>query len=436
MPCASCGWLQTWGFDMTTTLENGSGMSRTPKKELKARFKEAREKITGAWLFQDTERLADGISLMRETEQICRKQDNPGIAEKALDKIRDALNISNCVASYRANKANEPFLDLMLAHFCPYIEDIYHCVVIHQQDGVGAKLVKSLIKHESGSQPDSYRTGLWVMNQLMHHLAQAQSPVAYGLMLAEHLRRLAERDADLGYPHHIENQNMRVFVRLNEYTRTDRSCSALPAPILDALARHPFQLLAEHRKYHDPSVVGDQPMGGVLDMHILKDLCERHASDAAVMDVVAEIAGNTLYEMNDIREIRWAEEGGVSIEIEDVIRKFILDGREKQRTAALYYLLCSPNLTKARFDSMIGKYKNPLPVRSVGDCLATALAEFEQAGENDQRLISRMGLLVNRMMEIDQDNARTLMKEPWFPTDKVMGVGRLRDNVFASDLGL
>lgn len=409
-------------------------MKRMTIKELKAMLDESLKKIVDSARLKDANKLSEGILLMRQTKQMCLRHDREYLFKEYEHKFTFSVDVAECARSYRANKNNERYLDLLLSSISPRVPDIIDCVSPHTKDDVAAKLIKSFIQIALRRRSDS--SVEWDIDRLLSHFAECQSDEAYCLLLDEQLLRLKEQDEGLRESQPIESSKFRLLSQLNNYTQHNTSRTTLPDIVIDTLAKHPFQLLAEHRKYSDVENFLTFSEGSSLDMHILKSLCYRHASNPAVMDVVIQIAGNSVYQMNDIRQVRWIEEIGVSINIDEVVNTFKFHHRDHHKIAALYYLLCSPSLTKEKFATVVAKYTTPLPIDLVEECLATAFNEFQTACENDQRLFSRVSLLTGRMIEIDQDNVRTLMKSTRFPTEKVMRDGRLRDKLMASDLGL
>lgn len=89
-------------------------------------------------------------------------------------------------------------------------------------------------------------------------------------------------------------------------------------------------------------------------MRILQAMLDGYASNQTMMDITLEMVSKSLWHMNDHRELLWAEQLGIAINPEDT-RKTLLNSwfDSKQHTAALYYLLCSPNVSAQALKSSL-----------------------------------------------------------------------------------
>lgn len=399
-------------------------MSAPTYQELEGRFEQAYRQISGSQESQDREMLAAGIELMKATAAACRQMADSSALGPALERIQNSIDVSGNIFAYEQNDANSPYFDLMLDNFSPPLSAITGNP--HRPETT-SRLVKSLLSHESERGPDNYALKTFDFNGLLSHLGGIGSKEAFALVLEECLKRLDAQDIK---PLGEQGFGVRVLPLINDFAQSKGNPKALPTEILDVLARHPFQILAEHNKYLKEN------KGCYLRMGVLQAMLNHSPYNERLTDVVIEIASNSLYEMMDSRQLLWAECLGVRIDRALAERKLIGHGPVDDRKTALYYLMSSPKVSSLQFAQILGKIANGIEPVVPMIVLSLAIKTFREGGEQDELIIDKTISLIKHLLVKDQNTANTLIAAKWLPIKRILKDHTLREQIFSSDLGM
>lgn len=370
--------------------------------------------------------LSTGLQAMRVVREDCRRTEGgAAIAQTGMGRIRSSIDFQECIKAYRGDKTKRHYFDMLLSAFQPTVQDITQHK--HNKD-INARLVKSLISHDSGYGWNNYKLMTPEFDELLYHLGTLGSPVAFARVLDECLRRLHEQS--YGASGKQNTLRVEVLTKLNGFKQFDALKPALPPEVLTVLATHPFQILAEHRKYRDKS------SGGHLAMGILQAWLDHCPGNEAVMDVVLELAANSFYKMQDPRQLIWAEQLGLCVDADEagqMLKKYAI---ENEHVTALHYLLASPQVSSQNFSSILDQTSNGFESAVSIYALSPLLDSPDKRAAKDDLLIEKTVILTRHLFGKDRKTAIRIMDNKWLEPKHFMANPVLRDHLIGADLGL
>lgn len=398
-------------------------MNRLTRKEVQDRFDEARALIARSQRLQDKDMLSEGTLVLRAALEDCRRIDaGARLSETCAREIYSAIDFSGAIEACRGKKEKRDYLSRLLYDFKPTVGDITG--KRHNQE-IDTLLVKGLIRHDSGHGWNNYALKTFDFNALLSHFGSKGSRAAFALVLDECLRRFKELNQGGRQP-----LNVRILPLLNAFKQPDVTKPALPVEILKIIADRPFQILAEHRKYKR------EPSGGFLNMGVLQAILDHCPSNEAVMDVVLELVGNSLYEMNNPRQLIWAEQLGVTIDTANVGQKLRTHAPEDHRVAALHYLLASPHVSVEDLSTIFEQTPKGFESNVAMLTLSALIDPPDGDSKTNGLLTDKVVKLIRYLFETDRKTAVRIMGLKWFPPRVFMADPVLRDHLMAADLGL
>jgi len=397
-----------------------------PKAQISTNiFDQARTLIDQSQATQDVDLLSEGLRIMRSSVEACRRIDNgANITVAGLRRIRSAVSYKENIEAYRKDKTNRVYFGLLLSNFIPEVTDITHKK--HRRE-IDTLLVKSLISHDNGNGCNNYKLKSQDFDALLNHLGKVGSGDAFACVLDECLRRLHEQS----WSSRVRNEiNVQLLTFINRFDRNDLSLPALPHVILDVIAKYPERILAEQRKYpnSDP---------GALRMGVLKAMFDRYGGNETMMDVTLEVVSNSLYRMQDHRQLLWAEQMGVNVDIDRTRKNLSMRiGSDDLQVASLYYLLSSPRVST---DTLIDTLTHIVsfidaPVYKIS--LMTAADLFNANGQGDELFVDKAILLLKHLLVKDMRTGKGLLERNVLPAKRLMKDHQLRDYLMGTDLGL
>ena len=398
-------------------------MANTTQQELEAHFEQACTLIIHSQAHQDREMLACGIELMKSTSAACRQRDDFSFLQPSLDRISASVDLPRHIRAYKTDKASGPYFDLLLAHFPPTLGDITR---ENDDPALVTKLVKSLLQHDAERSHDDRLLKTFDFNALLRHLGATSSKEGFALALDESFKRLDAQDIE---PHWQQGFRVRVLPLINDYVQPKTTDQALPVEILDVLARHLFQILAEHNKYR-------QEDGGFLRLDVLQAMLAHSPSSERMTDVILEMARNSEYQLKATSHLLWIEQLGIPVDVEKAARKLIGYANQDDRQAALYYLLSSPSVSARKLSQVLEKITNGIEPVVPMISLSAGIRTFKQDGEEHNLFIDKSILLIKHLLVKDPNTAHAILGARWLPGKHIKKDHVLRDHMMASDLGL
>ncbi|MBD8615515.1 MULTISPECIES: hypothetical protein [Pseudomonas] len=395
------------------------------EQQSKDMFDQACRLIGQSQATQDREMLAQGFMLMRSVNEVCRRIPNGGdIAISGMRRIRSGVDLQAVIQTYRKNKEIRAYLELLLSTICPSVGDV---TCKKHSKGVDTLLVKSLIKHDAYRGCNNYQLKTLDFNGLLSHLGKVGSREAFSLVLEECLRRLHEQSFGSRTASPL---NVRVLEMINGFKHLNHTCPALPREILDVMASHADQLLAQQRKY-------PQQVGGYLSMGKLQSMTDHFRDNERMMVTTQKLVGASLYQMDDHKQLLWAEQLGVPVDA-DHAGKTILNSwfNEQQRLCALYYLLSSPEVDLRAFKNMVAEINGYVAPFVYEAGLLTAADTFNANGQDDHLFVDKAIVLLNHLLTRDKATAQALLNKRIVPARMLMKDHKLRDHLMGADLGL
>lgn len=403
-------------------------MTHPIQKELEDRFEQARNLVGESQPFQDLSLLTAGVDLMKETAAACRQMNDFTTLAHGMARVQGVLLMNMNIEVYANHKSSDQYFNLLLANFTPSVSDVTRR---GQTPKIDTKLVRSLLDHDAARGSDDHLLNSLDFSGLLRHLGARGSEDAFALVLDECLKRL---DAEDIKPRLQQSFSLDVLSLINDFrlagSWTDTHQQALPNSILDVLARHPFQILAEHNKYREAS------HGGFLHMRRLQAMLNHSPCSERMTDVVIEMVRNSAYKLQDNTELLWAEQLGVAVDKDAAGRMLIGYASADQRQTALYYLLSSPKVSIGKFTQILNSINNVTEPLVHTMSLMMASKTFRQGGEQDELFIDKAIALIKHVLSRDHRTAHTLLSAKWLPSKRVLKDHALRELRMASDLGL
>lgn len=401
-------------------------MRNFTEKDIQTRFDEACTLITQSQPIQDQAMLSAGIKAMRSTlDDCCRMSGGARISEAGVKQIYSAIDFLGVIDACRGKKGNHDYLRALLYDFRPSVD---HLTLKKRNKVIDTMLAQSLIRHDSSNGWNNYRLKTKEFNTLLGHLGAIGSQEAFARVLDECLRRLHEQSyGSSGKPDPLR---VEVLTLLNAFKQSDITKPALPAEILNVLTQRPFQILAEHRKYKAGF------SGGHLTMGVLRAWLDHSPGNEGVMDVILELAGNSLYKMRDARQLIWAERLGAAVDVDEAGQKLRDIATEDERVAALHYLLVSPHVESQSFSSILAQASRGFESAVSVLALSPVFNSSDERVANIDSFTEKVVLLTRYLFEKDRKTAIRIMDNRWLDPKQYMRDHVLRDHLIATDLGL
>lgn len=385
-------------------------MHPSPSNEaLQAQFNEIYTIVNHSQGSKDVQALRHGVAKMHKTVELCLKLGKLDIMASGIRHVRSCVVYQTHIDAYREKRMPEAYFDELLKHFHPYENDI------RQQKknriDIDEKLILSLIHHSTISRPE----------ELLRAFGLAGSRKAFAILLDAHFKRSA----------HLDGSSTEVLPQINAYRRNARAQEALPEDIYAVLMKHPTQILAEHERYKH------KQKGGFLRLDILKGLLARSSGNEIMMDVVLEMAANSLFKMSDIEHILWIEQQGIKIDPTQVIQGVTSSTADDLDCAsAIYYMLLSPHCPLIKLEDAF-RWGFALKSKDAYvEALRRACETYSADPQSQNEFGAKVCTLIKQTLRRSEAYGIAMLDVKGLPRQELYQDEALRDRLMLGDLGL